>query len=83
MEELSVELELFDAKRSEWLVRHEGKYVLVKGNEVVGFFESAETAFENGIDRWGNVPMLIKRVLPDDPIESIPALHFGLIDVRS
>jgi hypothetical protein len=79
---LEAELKLFSDKLPEWLGRHEGKYVLIKNSEVAGFFESAETAFENGVDRWGNAPMLIKRVVPQEPVERAPALYSGLLNVH-
>ena len=83
MNSLSRELDFFAKHKAEWLARQEGKYVLIKGDELGGFFDNAEAAFENGVDRWGNVPMLIKRVLPTDPVESSPALRFGLINVHT
>ena len=79
---LDAELKLFGERLDEWLDRHKGKYVLIKNDDVAGFFDSAETAFENGVDRWGNVPMLIKKVVEHEPVEHAPALHFGLLNVH-
>ncbi len=77
---LEAELKQFEEKRVEWLAHYEGKFVLIFEQEVAGFYDSAEAAYEEGVRRWGNVSFLIKQVLPSDPVEHIPALVYGLID---
>lgn len=80
---LDAELKVFDNSRDEWLKHHANKFVLIRGSEVAGFFDSAETAFVEGIERWGNVSFLIKKVAQNEPPERLPALMYGLIDGNS
>ena len=77
---LELELEFFDSKRVEWLANHTGKFVLIRKNEVAGFYDTPESAYEEGVRRWGNVAFLIKQVLAEDRIEHIPSLVYGLIN---
>ena len=76
---LEREQAFFEEHRAEWLEHHEGKFALIHGTELAGFYDTDEKAYEEGVDRWGVVPFLIKRVLREDPIEHIPALFHGLI----
>jgi hypothetical protein len=78
--QLQKELQMFDSKRGEWLAHHQGKFALVRGQEAAGFYDTAESAYAEGVQRWGNVPFLIKQVLLEDPIEHVPALVYGLIN---
>ena len=80
--DLQTELEFFDAHRQEWLQHHEGKFALIKREELADVFDSWENAYESGVHKWGNVAFLVKQILPEDPIESVPALTYGLINAH-
>lgn len=82
-EVLSEELSFFEEKRAEWLQLYPGQFVLVKGRELVGTFTTFQEAYAEGVKRFGNVPMLIRQVLPNDPVEQAPALMHGLIRVNA
>jgi len=49
----SVELAFFESHRAEFIERGEGKFVLIKGEELVDFFDTPETAYKTGVDRFG------------------------------
>ncbi|MFZ5875984.1 MAG: hypothetical protein ACOYXU_06195 [Nitrospirota bacterium] len=74
---LEQELAVFEAHRQAWLQQHAGKYALVVGEDVLGFFDTAVRAYEIGLEARGNVPMLIKRVTEEDEPVRIPALLFA------
>jgi len=76
---LDTELRYFESIKGELLQHHEGKYALVIGTDLVGVFDHSEEAYKAGIEQRGNVPMLIKRVSKDDPVETIPAMTLGLV----
>lgn len=76
---LEIESQFFERHRVEWLEHHQGKFALIRGEHAEGFFDTAETAYEAGVGVWGNQPFLIKQVLPEDPIEQLPALVYGLV----
>jgi hypothetical protein len=83
VEALRDEIAFYECKKPEFLLAYEGKFVLIKDSELLGVFDSAEQAYAEGLSRLGNVPFLIKQVLKEEPIESIPALHLGLIRAYS
>jgi hypothetical protein len=65
------------------LVRHyEGKFALIIGNEQLGVFDKSEDAYQRGIELRGNVPMLIKQIRQEEPVEMIPAMFLGIIDAH-
>jgi hypothetical protein len=57
------ELETFERHKAELLGSDEGKYVLIKGSEVIGVFESSMDAVGQGYERFGNVPFLVKQIV--------------------
>jgi hypothetical protein len=83
VEALKHELAFYECKKPEFLLAYEGKFVLIKDSQLLGVFDSAEQAYAEGLSKLGNVPFLIKQVAKEEPIESIPALHFGLIRAHS
>ena len=80
--QLETELAYFEAHRSEWLQHHEGKFALIRGENLAGVFDSWENAYESGVRKWGNVAFLVKQILPRDPVETVPALTYGLINAH-
>jgi len=62
METIQAELKHFAAQKSEWLKNHRGKFVLVKGEELIGVFDAPESALSEGARRFGLEPFLIRRV---------------------
>jgi hypothetical protein len=80
---LEEEVAYFESKKPELLFSSEGKVALVKGQEILGLFDSEEQAYAAGLARLGNQPFLIRRIAKDDPTASIPALQFGLLRAHS
>jgi hypothetical protein len=80
--ELDEELRTFAAHRAELLARHKGEVALVKGSEVIGTFPDEESAYEEGLKRFGNVPFLIQPVIEEDLVEALPAVTTGLLHAR-
>lgn len=78
-EELRPELDFFQAQKEELLRHFEHKFVLIRGRELHGSFDSFAAAYERGLELFGNVPMLIKRVERDEPPLSFPALTLGIL----
>lgn len=60
---LDTELETYEQNRERLLGEHEGKYVLIHGDEVVGAYESKIDAIYLGYKKFGNVPFLVKQVV--------------------
>ena len=83
IEAIETELAFYTEKKEELLAAHEGKYALIKGRELLGLFDTFPQAYEAGLRKVGNKPMLIKQVLRQEPVEHFPALEHGLIRARS
>jgi hypothetical protein len=81
---LERELEYFSAHKAELLETYEGLYVLVKEDEFAGAFTTEKEAYEAGLERFGNQPFLIKRVLrQEDETAHYPALVLGVLHAHS
>jgi hypothetical protein len=78
----TVELAFFESHLAEFLEKAKGKFVLIKGEEVVGFFDTDNAAYKAGIERFGVAPFLIREVLPEEQMYDIPAYRLGLIHAR-
>ncbi len=76
------ELAYFEQLKPELLREHAEQFALIKGRALLGTFATMEEAYAAGVKRLGNVPMLIKQVLPEDPVHQFPALEHGLMRVR-
>ena len=76
---LKEERQFFEANRAALLKEHRGKFALIKGSELIGTFDTDENAYAEGIQRFGNVAFLIRRVQEEDPKAEFPALTFGLL----
>jgi hypothetical protein len=76
---LEQELEFFEKHRREWVKEHEGKFALIKDQTLVDTFDTAENAYVAALERFGNVPVLIKQIVSEDPVQHLPALSYGLI----
>jgi hypothetical protein len=80
---LETEIQFFKEHVEEWLVHHKDKFALVVGNELVAVFDTSKSAYEFGVQKYGNIPMLIKQIRKEDEIAYFPALTLGLINARS
>jgi hypothetical protein len=66
------ELEFYDLQKSQWLPRHSGEYVVLKGGDVLGFYAAFSEAYAAGAARWGlGTDFLVKQVLEHEPMFSV------------
>lgn len=49
--------------RLDEILAHEGEYVLIKGDQIMGYFPSPGEALAMAVKKFGRVPCLIKRVV--------------------
>jgi hypothetical protein len=45
----------------------EGQYVLIKGREIVGIFPTQDAALNEAVDRFGDYPAMVKRIVVLEP----------------
>ncbi len=63
---LETEVETWEKHKEELLRLHEGKFVLIKGDQMYGIFPSVKDAYRSGLRQFGNVPMLIKEIMAEE-----------------
>ena len=68
---LETEVAYFEQHREEWLKVHLGKFALIRGEQLESVYDSDGNAYEAGAALWGNVPFLIKEILPVDRVHFI------------
>ncbi len=69
---LAIELKFYKLHKSEWLGQHAGRYVVVRGKDVLGFYSQFVPAYSAGVGAWGlNTDFLVKQVLEHEPAFSV------------
>jgi len=71
------ELALFDRSLPSWLAHEEGKWVVLHGEEILGFFDSDPDAYRAGIEAYGKGPFLIRQVSNKPPLVTVPLVIVG------
>jgi hypothetical protein len=62
---LAAEIKLFESRRAELVARDAGRYVLIYDDKVDVFASKAD-AIRHGYERFGNVPFLVRKIVPVD-----------------
>ena len=76
---LKEEIEYYRAIKEELLKKYEGKYALIKGKQLIDTYTTHEEAYNAGVEKYGNEAFLIQQILPEEPIQSLPALMLGVM----
>ena len=61
-ESLELEIKTFESNKASLLDSSPGKFVLIKGEEIVGTYDTQKDAIKVGIDKFGNEPFLVKEI---------------------
>jgi hypothetical protein len=64
---LQIEIETYNAKLSE-LLGSVGKFVLIKGTQVEGIYDTYADALKIGYERFKLEPFLVKQIAPGEQI---------------
>ncbi len=75
---LDEEVQTYENRKPELLGTSEGKFVLIKGGEVAGIYESETDAITDGYNRFGNVPFLVRQVLRVEPTQNFITNNLAL-----
>jgi hypothetical protein len=78
---LEAEQAYYEQHKDELLAHHAGSYVVIHSDELLGAFTSEAEAYEAALNRYGNQPVLIRRVLRAQPMMQVPALVVGAVHV--
>ena len=68
---LETEIAAFERMQNELEQHYKGKYVVFRGDEFVGAFDTFDTAAREAVNRFGRGPYLIRQVGASPP--SMPA----------
>jgi len=79
---LEKELALFAKMKPDLLKTYDGKFVLIKGDDFVGAYDTAENAYAEGVKRFGREAFLVKRITEQEEVYRNQALALGLMHAR-
>ena len=71
------ELSFFERQRMQLLSRAKGKIALIKGEELVGIYDTENEAVRAGYQRFGNEPFLAKLIAEADIPLNFTAFNLG------
>ncbi|HET6383144.1 MAG TPA: hypothetical protein VFJ58_07105 [Armatimonadota bacterium] len=77
---LEQERAYYNAHCQEWVEKYPGKTVLVKGDSLVGTYDSPDNAVSEGIRLFGKEPFLVRPIGFRDEDIKVPALTLGLLN---
>ena len=73
---LSLELETYKNHKDGLIAASEGKYVLIKGEQIIGVYNDEAEATKKGLDEFGyNCPFLAKKITKLEPVLHIKGLN--------
>lgn len=76
---LDVERAYFDKSIAELEARFPGRFVLIKGEEIIGDFNTIQEALAEGTRRFGLEGFFVRQVGTPQKAISIPALTLGIL----
>ncbi len=82
---LEQERQFYDCNLAEWLKLYPGRFVVVKGETLVGVFDGAADALAEGARQFQLQPFLVRKVALTQEEARVPALAIGapLTNVRA
>ena len=60
---LAKELETYEENKQRLLSESQGKFVLIRGGDIINVFDTYSDAVKVGIDKFGNTPFLVKKIV--------------------
>lgn len=63
---LERELGAYESHKSELIGESNGKFVLVKDDDIIDVFDTKMDAIRQGYENFGNVPFLVKKIVDVD-----------------
>jgi len=79
---LETELDYFNKTKAELLKNHPGKFALIKGEQLIGVFDTPANAFDEGVKQFGREPFMVKRISESEEVYRNQALALGLMNAR-
>ncbi|MEK6811642.1 MAG: hypothetical protein AABX96_03990, partial [Nanoarchaeota archaeon] len=64
---LNLELKTYEENKQNLLNSDRGKFVLIKGDAIIGTYDTYDDAIKVGIDKFSNKSFLVKQILEVEP----------------
>jgi len=65
---LEQELKTYEKEKERLLFEAKGKFVLIKGDKIIGVYAAKEDALIEGYKRFGNAEFLVKEITEIEPV---------------
>ena len=75
---LAKEIEFYNRSKKQFVHNYVNRYLLIKGDKLIGNFQSHDLAVREGVRRFGAGPFLVRLSGEDTPMASNPVLSLGL-----
>ena len=79
---LETEIALYNELLPSLLESSMGKYVAIKGGDLIGVFDDMDTGYRAALDKYGVTNFLLRPVRAEEPVLDMRNLHFGIIRGR-
>jgi hypothetical protein len=79
---LETEIARYEELLPELLATSLGKYVAIKGNDLVGVFDDMDVGYRAVLDKYGVTNFLLRPVRAVEPRLDLRNLHFGIVRGR-
>ncbi len=79
---LEQELKYFEEQKEQLLLKHNGKFVLIKDDQFLGAFDTPADAYAAGVAQFGGEAFLVKKVAEKEETFLNLALALGLTHAR-
>jgi len=80
---LEIERNYIESNRDELVKRYGGRFLVIKGEEVTGAFDSMNDALQGAALKHGLENVLIRRPADTQMEISVPALTLGILSVNA
>ena len=74
---LSAEIATYQAQRAKLVEEHVGEYVLIKGDQIIGFYETEAHGLSAGYKRYANAGFLVRHVSESEAPVFFTSLYMG------
>ena len=74
---LAQEVKTYEKNKFHLLKENRGKFVLIKEDCVISVFDTSTDAIKEGIDKFGNMPFLVRQILEIEQVQ-----HFASHIIR-
>lgn len=80
---LAEELKTYQAHKDDLIRQSPGKFVLIKGEQIIGLYDREEAAYREGYQRFRRAAFLVKQVQEQDKTYYVGGSAMALLDLEN